>query len=332
MPHRHLEPLKNEPEKTRITEFSPEIGFSQSLTVSEKRIRQRSKFQKIEIFESRHYGKVLVLDDVVNLTEKDADSYNEMLTHVPMMEHGDPKTVLVIGGGDGYVVREVLKYKSVERVDHVELDEDVIEICKTHFPSAKDTWDDERVHLRIENGIDFVRNAPDDFYDVIIQDSSDPFAVRDGEAVTLPSSVLYSQDHFKEIYRVLKDGGVLNFQAETIHIPSDLEGVVRWRSHALHVGFASAEYGMLFISTYITGQIGFLLCKKGKCKQVDMDAVNFIFHDFEQRGVGTTYYHPRLQKRYGILFLLFHTSLHIFFLLYMQLFCSTALGRKGYLW
>ena len=152
-----------------------------------------------------------------------------MMTHVPMFQHyvsvasiedtasPGPRNVLAIGGGDGCVVSEVLKHDSVERVDHVELDPDVIEVCKTQF-SWGHVWNDKRVKLHIADGAAFCANAKPNQYDVIIQDSSDPWGYDEetGERIELPSGVLFGKSHFQNIHRILKPRGIFNFQAETI--------------------------------------------------------------------------------------------------------------------
>jgi len=136
--------------------------------------------------------------------------------------------VLVIGGGDGYVVSEVLKHKTVSTIDHVELDEGVIEASKRYFDWARDLWDDDRVHLHVRDGSKFlvemaieVESSGTIPYDVIIQDSADPFVVEeDGVTITtLPSAVLYSPDHFSAVFRSLNpESGVFLFQAETYNV------------------------------------------------------------------------------------------------------------------
>ena len=196
-----------------LSETLHEIGFSQSLTVTGNPLVERSsQYQNILVYQTPHFGKVLVLDDVVQLTERDGASYNEMMAHIPMMEHPAPKRVLVIGGGDGYVLHEVLKHDSVIQVDHVDLDGDVVEVCKDHFSWGR-AWEDPRVTLHIADGAAFVRNAPEDFYDVVIQDSSDPYTVNEeGIPVELPSSVLYSTDHYDNVRRILTKDGIFNFQ------------------------------------------------------------------------------------------------------------------------
>eukprot|EP00586_Coscinodiscus_wailesii_P022308 CAMPEP_0172509634 /NCGR_PEP_ID=MMETSP1066-20121228/221807_1 /TAXON_ID=671091 /ORGANISM="Coscinodiscus wailesii, Strain CCMP2513" /LENGTH=320 /DNA_ID=CAMNT_0013288219 /DNA_START=148 /DNA_END=1110 /DNA_ORIENTATION=- len=298
--------------KQVISERNPEIGFSQSITCEPILVKQ-SKFQKIEIHRSQHYGKILVLDGVVQLTEKDACSYNEMLTHVPLMQHKNPKRVLIIGGGDGYVLKEVLKHASVEHVDHVELDGEVVEVCKEHF-SCGEAFDDSRVKLHIQDGKDFVEDAPDNFYDVIIQDSSDPFAYDDetGGKFSLPSDVLYSRRHFAEMNRILSDGGIFNFQGETFNIPSDLEGIQTWRKQALDVGFSTVRYGSIYITSYIGGQIGFLMCEKEKNDdtQTSIESVQSRFEQIEKTTGGTLYYQPLLQSSCFALPLWVHKSIY----------------------
>jgi len=291
-----LESLAEKREKV-VGEFIAETGFYQSiaLTDSSPILKKKSKFQDISIETSDYYGKILVLDGVVQLTERDADSYNEMMAHIPLFAHPSPKRVLVIGGGDGYVVHEVLKHPSVVQVDHVDLDKEVIDVCREYF-SWGSAWDDSRVNLHIADGSEFVRNSEDGFYDVVIQDSSDPFTwADDGSKIELPSNVLYDEGHFKEIHRILSPDGVFNFQAETFNIPDDLEGIHRWREQALRVGFKNARYGSLTISSYPTGQIGFILCEKEKGIQSISQTRN-RFSTIEKKGDGTSYYQPKLQQ------------------------------------
>merc|ERR1711862_123451 len=118
------------------------------------------------------------------------------------------------------------KHPEVEHVDHVDLDSVVIDVCRDHFTWGS-AWEDPRVHLHFADGAKFVEDAEEGFYDVIIQDSSDPFTWdENGEKLVLPSSTLYSKQHFRNIAKSLSRNGVFNFQAETFHIQSDLEGIV----------------------------------------------------------------------------------------------------------
>ena len=337
IPASTMAPAKVHQSPAVVGELIAETGFYQSMTlVSPKPIvSKHSQYQRIELVEAVHYGKVLLLDGVVQLTERDANSYNEMMAHIPLFQHEKPMRVLVIGGGDGYVLSEVssvvhkrcircmhggksyfdslsvpstaifyhltqvLKHPSVEFVDHIDLDEEVIEICKEHFPWGP-AWADPRVKLHIANGSLFVANSPSNYYDVIIQDSSDPHTWNDdGSVRTLPSEVLYTQNHFQNIHRILKPGGLFNFQAEAFQIPGDLDGISEWRRLALNVGFADARYGTLSVSSYATGQIGFLLCSKsdvdGNLRLPSMDDVKNRYVEMVEKGHLTTFYQPKLQ-------------------------------------
>jgi spermidine synthase len=284
--------------KRVLSEYISETGFSQSLQLENAvpLFHHESQYQTIEVHENRYYGKILVLDGVLQLTERDASAYNEMLAHVPLMQHPNPQRVLVIGGGDGYVVSEVLKHPSVEHVDHVDLDGDVITTCEQFFAWGS-AWKDPRVHLHIGDGAAFVREIGDGQYDVVIQDSSDPTAWDEekGEEVDLPSGVLYSTEHFNHIYRILKPNGIFTFQGESLQIPNDFQGLVEWRQQALEAGFASVRYGSIIISSYPTGQIGFLMCEKSSTNaSAKADIVRRYTHMCESVHP-TLYYHPRLQ-------------------------------------
>jgi len=306
-----------------------EIGFITTLHLKDTPLDSfKSKYQQIDVYESAAYasnsgdggyfGKVLVLDGNIQLTEKDAPNYNEMMAHIPLVEFGVvsealPKKVLVIGGGDGYVVSEVLKHPSVTHVDHVELDQGVIDVSARHFSwntiiseatgESRSIWDDERVTLHVVDAAEFVRNSPSTEYDVIIQDSSDPFVVEDDGSVTiLPSSVLYTQDHFQHLQRIMTEEGVLSFQAETYNIPSSLESIRKWRYSLIRAGCASVKYATIAIPTYSTGQIGMYVCQKQDSAPVSdvtqhARRLQWAQTRFESlKGETTVYYHPRIQN------------------------------------
>lgn len=281
-----------------VTETIHEIGFSQKITVDGEHpiVKVKSKYQDIAVYRTPHFGKVLVLDDAMQITERDASSYNEMMAHVPMMVHSNPRRVLIIGGGDGCVLGEVLKHDSVVLVDHVELDGDVVNICREHFSWGK-AWNDSRVTLHVRDGAEFVQKAPDSYYDVIIQDSSDPYFINeDGELVDLPSGVLFTEKHFQNIMRILTEDGVFHFQAETFNIPSDLEGICKWRKQNIETGFESVRYGSLYIASYPTGQIGFLTCQKKVGAEDTKESIEIRFDRMEKKGDATKYYQPCLQR------------------------------------
>ncbi len=167
---------------------SPDLGRGCALSI---RIRDvlchyNSRFQEIAVFETDQMGRMLVLDDVTMLTEFDEFAYHEMIAHVPMMTHPNPSRVLVIGGGDGGTIREVLKHPGVSEVHLCEIDEEVVVACRKFLPSLASGFDDPRVRCFYEDGAVFVRNHPES-YDVIIVDSTDPGGARPGP---LPAPVL----------------------------------------------------------------------------------------------------------------------------------------------
>jgi len=278
-----------------IGEAMSDIGFYQSLQVSHPPLVDvQSDYQKIQLFSSQHYGKILVLDGVIQLTERDANAYNEMMAHLPLFQHPNPRRVLIIGGGDGYILNEVLKHPSVRSIDHVDLDAQVIRVCQEHL--GQDAWNDNRVTLHIQDGAEFVKRAPSNYYDVIIQDSSDPWTWNDkGERIELPSLALYESSHLQELHRILTPQGVLGLQAESLQIPSDLEDIVEWRQDTLKVGFSRVRYASIMISSYPTGQIGCFICEK-KPSNLEFLRIPERHAAIQMRGLETTYYHPRLQN------------------------------------
>lgn len=279
-----------------IGEVLSDIGFYQSIRVAEQPLVDvQSEYQKIQLFSSDHYGKVLVLDNVIQLTERDANAYNEMMAHLPLFQHPSPRRVLIIGGGDGYILSEVLKHPSVRSVDHVDLDAQVVRVCQEHLGQVG--WDDPRVKLHIQDGAEFVKHAASNYYDVIIQDSSDPWTWDDeGERVELPSLALYESSHLQELQRILAPNGVLGLQAEALQVPSDVDDIVGWRNEALRVGFSRVRYASIMISSYPTGQIGCLVCEKKPPIRQDDLRVSKRYHDMiSHPNRETTFYHPRLQ-------------------------------------
>jgi len=218
-------------------------GQATSLEVDEVLFYKKSKMQDVLIFKSKTYGKVLVLDGVIQLTEKDECSYSEMLTHVPMFAHPDPRKVLIIGGGDGAVLREVLYHKSVESVTHVEIDDVVISSCKEHFPWANLAWSDKRVNLLTSNGIEFVKETKERF-DVVIIDSSDPVG---------PAEGLFTTDFYENVAKILNPNGVVCGQGETIWLNLDL---IKTLLHSKKNIYSHRQYFSINVPTYPCGQIG----------------------------------------------------------------------------
>eukprot|EP00899_Mesostigma_viride_P028521 jgi/Mesvir1/8854/Mv02750-RA.1 len=228
-------------------------GMAMSLEVKEVIFREQSKFQDVLVFESASFGRVLVLDGAIQVTDRDECSYQEMITHLPLCCVPEPKHVLVIGGGDGGVLREVCRHPSVERVDICELDEMVINVSKKYFPKTAIGYEDPRVAVHVADGIEFIRKSPDCSYDCIIVDSSDPIG---------PAEALFGLPFYQDVARVLKVGGVMSNQGESLWLHLDLiKKMVTKCSQAFD---GSIQYAYTTIPTYPSGQIGFMLCSKGK--------------------------------------------------------------------
>ncbi len=163
--------------------------------------RVKSAFQDIGVFETDSHGRVLTLDGVIQITERDEFVYQEMLTHVPLLAHGAAKNVLIIGAGDGGVLKHVLMHSQVERAVMAEIDGEVIRLSKEFLPGiGGDAWNDPRSEVIVGDGIDYVAKAPDGSFDVIIVDSTDPIGV--GE-------VLFTDEFYKHSARILSERGLI---------------------------------------------------------------------------------------------------------------------------
>ena len=197
----------------------------------------KSPYQEILVFENPFFGKVLVLDGVVQLTEKDEFIYHEMLAHVPLMAHPEPKKVLIIGGGDGGTLREVLKHKTVEEAVLVDIDKEVIETSKKFFPTLSKAFDDPRAIVVNEDGFKYLQDYENEF-DVIIVDSTDPVGY---------AYALTTEEFFKMVFRALKEGGIYVGQSESIHYHLD---IVRKFQNNLKAVFPIVDLYTAVIPTY----------------------------------------------------------------------------------
>ncbi|KMZ61156.1 Spermidine synthase [Zostera marina] len=233
-----------------FSELSPMWpGEAHSLKVEKILFQGKSKYQNLMVFESSTYGKVLVLDGVIQLTERDECAYQEMITHLPLCSISNPKKVLVIGGGDGGVLREIARYSSIEQIDICEIDEMVVDISKKFFPKISVGFEDPRVNLHIGDGVAFLKAVPIGTYDAVIVDSSDPIG---------PAQELFEKPFFESVAKALRPGGVVCTQAESIwlhmHIIEDIVTICR------QIFKGSVNYAWTTVPTYPSGIIGFMLC------------------------------------------------------------------------
>lgn len=207
----------------------------------------QSPFQRVRILESPKYGKFLTLDDMVMTTQKDEFHYHEMIAHPAMFTHGNVKNVLVIGGGDGGTVREILRHEGVEKVTMVEIDGEVIKACKEFLPEIAAAFDHPKLDLKVDDGIAFIKQAAPKSYDLIIVDGSDPVG---------PAEGLFSTEFYTNCYNALKDGGILVAQGES---PKFNEKAFSELNYTLQdiFGNDNAPVSLFFVPTYPTGMWSF---------------------------------------------------------------------------
>ncbi len=210
-------------------------------TVERTLYKGKTPFQEIELVETGEFGKVLLLDRITQVAEKNDWQYHEPMTHPALLTHPDPRRVLVIGGGDGGILREVLKYSSVEWVDFAELDEDVVKFSRTYLPSLNGgAFEDSRVHFHFQDGRAFVESHPG-LYDVVIMDMTDPFG---------PSRMLYTREFFQAVKRSFRNpSGIFVMHSESpITRPTAFACIKK----TLGSVFSSVETLYTFIQMYAT--------------------------------------------------------------------------------
>lgn len=186
--------------------------ISQIVFVKSRLFHQQTRYQTIEIFDTEVYGKILTLDGHIQLTEFDEFAYHEALVQIPLLSLKNPKRVLVVGGGDGGVIRELCKLSEVEHIDMVEIDKGVIEACKKHLPTVNGgAFDDPRVHVHIADAFAFVKEGPEP-YDLIVADSTDTYEDETGAL----SEMLFTQEFYEDCKAILSDDGLVVTQADNL--------------------------------------------------------------------------------------------------------------------
>lgn len=219
---------------------TPNVKFS--IKIDKQILSVQSDFQRIDIFDSFDFGRILTLDGFLMITEKDEFIYHEMITHVPMAVHPNAQNILVIGAGDGGTVRELCKYKCVKSIDLVEIDKKVVEVCKKHFNQTACKLNDKRVKIYYEDGLKFVRNKTD-LYDLIIVDSTDPFG---------PGEGLFTREFYGSCFKALKEDGILVNQHESPYYPQDAKAMQRAHKNIKAV-FPLHKVYQAHIPTYPSG-------------------------------------------------------------------------------
>lgn len=213
----------------------------------------KSPYQTVRVLDSYAYGKMLAIDDMVMATEKDEFVYHEMITHTPVFLHGAVKRALVIGGGDGGTIRELFRHEGIEEVVMVEIDEKVVEASKLHLPNLSYEFDNPKLKLHIADGIEFLANCPENAFDLIVIDGSDPEG---------PAEGLFSASFYEDVYKALKPNGILNLQSEgPLFNNAAFVGLSKCIKEIF--GAESVACYLAYISTYPTGMWSFTTARKG---------------------------------------------------------------------
>jgi spermidine synthase len=257
-------------------------AFGQTFRIDKVYFENKTAHQHLMIFHNAALGRVMVLDGVVQTTEKDEFVYHEMMAHVPLLAHGDAKQVLIVGGGDGGMLREVMKHQSVERVTMVEIDNAVIEMAKEYLPNhSQGAFDDPRANIVIADGMDFVRDT-DQTFDVIISDSTDPIG---------PGEILFTNDFYAQCKRILNPGGVVVTQNGVAFFQLD---EVKTTSSRLSRHFSDATFYSAAVPTYYGGIMTFAWgSNETALRHVPVETLQQRFDD---SGISTRYYTPEIHK------------------------------------
>jgi len=257
---------------------SKDVKFS--IRIEKQLYSGQSDFQRIDVFESKEFGKFFTLDGYIMITEKDEFIYHDMIVHVPMATNPKIENVLVIGAGDGGTVRELVRYDSVKRIDMVEIDKLVVDVCKEYFPNSTSGLDDPRVNLYFEDGLKFISDKENE-YDLIIVDSTDPIG---------PGEGLFTSEFYGNCYKALRKDGILVNQHESPFYPEYARQMQRAHKR-IREFFPISKVYQVHIPTYASGHWLFGFASK------TLDPVeNFDDEKWNALGLETKYYNTDIHK------------------------------------
>jgi len=248
-----------------------------SIKVDRQLYSVRSELQRIDVMESREFGRILVIDGYLMLTEKDEFIYHEMIVHPAMGVHPSAQNVLVIGAGDGGAVRELARYQSVRNIDLVEIDEMVVKVCREYLPGTACGLDDKRVNIHFQDGMRFIRKCENQ-YDLIIVDSTDPFG---------PGEGLFTKEFYGNCFKALKEDGIMVNQHESPFYPQDAAAMQRAHKRIVE-SFPISRVYQAHIPTYPSGHWLFGFASK-KFHPIQADV-----YSWEELGIKTKYYNKEL--------------------------------------
>lgn len=257
-------------------------GFEQVLEIKgEPLVERRSEFQHIHVFDSVANGRVLVLDGILQLTDRDEHAYSEMLAHPPILEHGNVKRVLIVGGGDGAVAEEVLKHPEIERVDLVDIDAEVVEVAKQHFAHVnRGAFDDDRLTFHAEDAFEFLARVEPGTYDLAIADRPDPVG---------PAQSLFAREFYDRLQRALAERGVAVFQTGCPFYQAQELG----ETHKLLAGvYPTVGVYLTVVPTYTGGFMALTFGANGL--DLGRARVDTLRRRFEDAAISTDSYTPEV--------------------------------------
>ncbi|WP_434311125.1 polyamine aminopropyltransferase [Hominifimenecus sp. rT4P-3] len=259
-------------------EQTPNVKFS--IRVNRQLYGGESEFQRIDVFESPEFGRFLTLDGYMMLTEKDEFIYHEMITHIPMAVHPCVRDVLVIGAGDGGVIRELARYPEIEHMDMVEIDPMVVEVCRKYLPQTSCSLNDPRLTIHFEDGLRFIRSK-ENRYDLIIVDSTDPFG---------PGEGLFTREFYGNCYKALREDGIMVNQHESPFYQEDAAACQRAHKRIVE-SFPISKVYQAHIPTYSSGHWLFGFASKKYHPLRDLNETRW-----NKRGLSCRYYTTTLHK------------------------------------
>lgn len=265
---------------TYTEKWAEDVHFS--IVYQEHIHHEQSPFQTIDFYESKTFGRFFTLDGLMMVNEKDEFIYHDMISHVPMAVNPDIKKVLIIGGGDGGSAREIARYKHVEQIDMVEIDERVVRCAIEYLPiTAKRLTEDARIHLYFEDGVAFVKEAQEATYDLILVDSTDPIG---------PGEGLFSKAFYDDCFRILTPNGILINQHESPYFARDRKEMIRAHKKITSL-FPVAKVYQFHQPTYPSGHWLFGFASKTFDPITDHQPERW-----EENGLKTKYYNSEIHK------------------------------------
>lgn len=255
-------------------------NYGQRFKIDKILFEHQTGLQHLVIFENSQFGRVMALDGVIQTTTRDEFIYHEMMVHVPLLAHGNAKRVLIVGGGDGGILREVLKHPHVEQVTMVEIDKAVVDMSKQYLPTISNgAFEDKRLNLVIADGMDFVREAKDKF-DIIITDSTDPIG---------PGEVLFTEDFYSNAKRCLNKDGIIASQNGASFLQEwEFEGTYRRLSSL----YQDPWFYLAGVPTYIGGFMTLAWATDNKTYR--QHSLATIRSRFQAHPIKTKYYNPEI--------------------------------------